>query len=152
MNLLLQIFLLLIVAVVLGGIALLVFSIASSVSADAKDRLAKRNVSLSSTGATVGVKGKSRDKYLADTQRVAYGAWRTGETKGYRSWLWGSGAAADQDAKVPVGDAKHGESGSSVKTTATEAGAPVKDVSNRNRATSGSGQHGGLSKMRSAPP
>ena len=146
MNIVLQLILILAALVLFAVVGYVVYDIVTQVQRAATDKLQSSSISLSTTGAKIGVKGKSRDRYLADTQSLVYRGWTTGETRGYRSWLWGSSAsspAADQGSTASSGGGASKEGSGS-----GDSSAPLKDLSN----DSGKQRSASLSHTRSAPP
>lgn len=134
MNLALQLVLILLTLAILAGVGYIVWDIIVKVQQAASDRLESSSIKVSSTGATVGVKSKSRDRYLSDTQELVYRGWTTGETRGYRSWLWGSNT--NTTSTTPVVD------GNKEKKKNDQ---PLKDTTNGIKTA-------GLNHTRSAPP
>ena len=137
MNLALQLILILLTLAILAGVGYIVWDIIVKVQQAASDRLESSSIKVSSTGATVGVKSKSRDRYLSDTQELVYRGWTTGETRGYRSWLWGSNTSTSTTTATPVV-----ENGKEKKKKSDQ---PLKDSTNGNKTA-------GLNHTRSAPP
>ncbi|ORY79497.1 hypothetical protein BCR37DRAFT_394219 [Protomyces lactucae-debilis] len=50
-----------------------------------QDKLQKKNINVSTSGATVGVKGRSQERVADSTQKYLVEAWGNSETKGYSS-------------------------------------------------------------------
>lgn len=89
MSPIIQLISLLLVVIVLGVIGYAVYGIIQSIISSGHTRLNERNVTLSSSGATIGVKKRDREDYVDASQKVLVDAWNKSRTEGYKSWLWG---------------------------------------------------------------
>lgn len=82
MNLLIQLALMLVTAVVVGGVGYLVYVIATDILNQTQQKLQKHNVAVSSSGAAIGVKSKNREKYVDGMQKNFVSAWEKSQTLG----------------------------------------------------------------------
>ena len=87
MNLFLQLILILLALIVLGAVALVIKNIITTILNQSHAKLKDRNVSISKSGAKIGVKARDREDYLDSTQKVLVDAWNKSSTEGYKSWF-----------------------------------------------------------------
>lgn len=78
----LQVFLTLFLLAAFAVLGLFIYRTVSAVLTQSQRELSARNVNVSRSGATIGVKSVDREKYLDSTQRVLADAWNKSEATG----------------------------------------------------------------------
>lgn len=82
MNILLQLFLILLSVAFFLFLGLTVLRIISDILTETRQKLARHNVSIDATGASIGVKSKNRETLVDGMQRQFVGAWNKSQTLG----------------------------------------------------------------------
>lgn len=75
---------------VFAVLAFFIYRVGVGIANASKERMSAKGVTLKRTGADVRIRSVDQGKYFDQTQKAFVDAWTSSETKGYKSWLWGS--------------------------------------------------------------